>query len=111
MEAKDWDGLVEWLLAKVEALRGAGAEFAAIGANTPHVVFERVQARSPLPLRSIVEATRAEGGAARRAAARAPRDALHNASRISSPAIVPRRAAWRSSSLRPGSSSSSTIGS
>lgn len=60
MEARDLDGLVEWLLAKVEALRGAGAELAAIGANTPHVVFERVQACSPLPLRSIVEATRAE---------------------------------------------------
>jgi aspartate racemase len=60
MEAKDWDGLVGWLLGKIEALRAAGADFAAITANTPHVVFERVQARSPLPLRSIVEATRRE---------------------------------------------------
>ncbi len=60
MEARDLDGLVEWLLTKIEALRGAGAELAAIGSNTPHVVFERVQALSPLPLRSIVEATRAE---------------------------------------------------
>jgi aspartate racemase len=60
MEAKNWDGLVAWLLAKIEALRAAGADFAAITANTPHVVFERVQARSPLPLRSIVEATRRE---------------------------------------------------
>ncbi|HEX9307716.1 MAG TPA: amino acid racemase [Anaeromyxobacter sp.] len=57
MAARDWDGLVAWLLAKIEALRAAGADFGAIGANTPHVVFERVQARSPLPLRSIVEAT------------------------------------------------------
>lgn len=55
--AKDWDGLVAWLLAKLDALAAAGAEFAAITANTPHVVFDAVQARSPLPLRSIVEAT------------------------------------------------------
>ncbi len=60
MEARDWDGLCSWLLTRIEALRGAGAECAAIGANTPHVVFDRVRARSPLPLRSIVEATRGE---------------------------------------------------
>jgi aspartate racemase len=60
VSAKDWDGLAGWLLAKIEALRGAGADFAAISANTPHVVFDRVKARSPLPLRSIVEATRDE---------------------------------------------------
>jgi aspartate racemase len=58
--AKEWDGVVSWLLAKIEALRSAGAELAAITANTPHVVFDRVRARSPLPLRSIVEATRRE---------------------------------------------------
>lgn len=60
VEAQDWGSLVEWLLAKLEALRRAGADFAAIGANTPHVVFDRVRAASPLPLRSIVEATRDE---------------------------------------------------
>jgi aspartate racemase len=60
MEAQDWDGLAAWLLAKIEALRAAGADFAAITANTPHVVFDRVQARSPIPLRSIVAATRRE---------------------------------------------------
>jgi aspartate racemase len=60
MEAQDWDGLVAWLVGKIEALRAAGADLAAITANTPHVVFDRVLARSPLPLRSIVEATRAE---------------------------------------------------
>jgi aspartate racemase len=60
VEARDWDGLVAWLLGKIEALRAAGADFAAITANTPHAVFDRVQARSPLPLLSIVEATRRE---------------------------------------------------
>jgi aspartate racemase len=60
LTAQDLEGVVEWLLAKLAGLKAAGAELGAITANTPHVVFDRVQARSPLPLRSIVEATRAE---------------------------------------------------
>ena len=56
MEEKRWDALTEWLLHKIEALHRAGAEFAAIGSNSPHAVFEDVQRRSPLPLVSIVEA-------------------------------------------------------
>jgi aspartate racemase len=57
LEAKAPDKLVEWLLARVGALYRAGAEFAAIASNTPHVVFDEVARRSPLPLISIVEAT------------------------------------------------------
>lgn len=57
LEAKDLDKLVEWLLARVDALQRAGAEFAAIASNTPHVVFDELARRSPLPLISIVEAT------------------------------------------------------
>lgn len=57
MEEKRWGALTEWLLHKIEALRQAGAEFAAIGSNSPHVVFDDVKAGSPLPLLSIVEAT------------------------------------------------------
>lgn len=56
LEAKDLDKLVEWLLARVDALQRAGAEFAAIASNTPHVVFDELARRSPLPLISIVEA-------------------------------------------------------
>lgn len=52
-----WDGLAQWLVEKVVALKNAGANFAVISANTPHIVFDRVQAQSPLPLISIVEAT------------------------------------------------------
>ena len=37
-----------------------GAELAAICSNSPHVVFDEVQRRSPLPLVSIVEAARDE---------------------------------------------------
>jgi aspartate racemase len=57
VEAKALDRLVVWLLDKIDALRRAGADFAVIASNTPHVVFEEVERRSPLPLISIVEAT------------------------------------------------------
>ena len=54
---EDWDGLSEWLLGKISCLHKAGAEFAAIASNTPHVVFDIVNSNSPLPLLSIVEMT------------------------------------------------------
>jgi len=57
METSHWDDLIEWLLERVRALQSAGADFAAIGANTPHIVFDEVQARSPIPVLSIVEET------------------------------------------------------
>jgi aspartate racemase len=57
LEKKDRDRLVEWLSEKVAALQRAGAEFAAIGSNTPHAVFHQVRARSPIPMLSIVEET------------------------------------------------------
>ena len=58
VDRRDWDGTAAMLVAKVRALAAAGADFAAISANTPHVVFDRVAAASPIPLLSIVEATR-----------------------------------------------------
>jgi aspartate racemase len=57
LEAKTPDKLVEWLLARVGALQRAGAEFAVIASNTPHMVFDEVLKRSPLPMLSIVDAT------------------------------------------------------
>jgi len=58
--AGKYDELTEYLLRAIESLAGAGADFAALSANTPHIVFDRLQARSPLPLVSIVEAARDE---------------------------------------------------
>ena len=52
---RDRPGLVEYLLASLERLAGARADFVAITANTAHVVFDELAARSPLPLLSIVE--------------------------------------------------------
>lgn len=54
---RDWERLTAWLVEKVGSLHRAGAEFAVIGSNTPHIVFDGVRARSPIPLLSIVEAT------------------------------------------------------
>lgn len=38
-------------------LANAGADFGALGSNTPHMIFDELRARSPIPLLSIVEAT------------------------------------------------------
>ncbi|MCB2187128.1 MAG: amino acid racemase [Deltaproteobacteria bacterium] len=60
MDSGRWDELVDWLVAKLGFLQRAGADFAAIASNSPHLVFDQVARRSPLPLISIVEAARAQ---------------------------------------------------
>ena len=55
MEQKEYDKVVELLSEKIAALEKAGANFAAITANTPHLLFDRLNATSPIPLISIVE--------------------------------------------------------
>lgn len=52
-----WEELIHMLLHAIENLRKGGADFAAILANTPHIVFDEVEKRSVLPLISIVKAT------------------------------------------------------
>jgi aspartate racemase len=52
--------VVELLVAELDRLASAGVGCAAIAANSPHIVFDELQRRSPLPLVSIVEATAAE---------------------------------------------------
>lgn len=49
--------LARYLLDSVEALARGGAELALFAANTPHLVFDDVAARAPIPLVSIVAAT------------------------------------------------------
>lgn len=56
VEKGDCSGLVAFLLAEVVVLARAGADVALLAANTPHVVFEDLQQRSPIPLLSIVRA-------------------------------------------------------
>lgn len=56
-DISDENAVAEWLLGGLRALHRAGADFALISANTPHIVFERLRPLSPLPLLSIVEET------------------------------------------------------
>ena len=51
----DRNGLVEYLSASIDRLARAGADFVAMTANTPHIVFDELAARSAVPLLSIVE--------------------------------------------------------
>src|SRR5262249_24760605 len=51
----DRPALVEYLAASLARLGAAGVDFAAMTANTPHIVFDELAARSPVPLVSIVE--------------------------------------------------------
>jgi aspartate racemase len=53
---KDRPALIEYLLASLNRLAAAGADFAAMAANTPHVVIDDLDPRSPIPILSIVEA-------------------------------------------------------
>lgn len=55
--ANDLAGLASYLAAEIQKLADAGADFGLIAANTPHVVFDKVQAAVDIPLLSIVEAT------------------------------------------------------
>ena len=55
--AGDLAGLTDYLVEEIKKLAVAGADFGLISANTPHLVFDEVQRRSPIPLISIVEAT------------------------------------------------------
>lgn len=57
MREKKYDAAIDKIVEKAYSLKDAGAEFAAITANTPHMLFDEISKRSPLPLISIVEVT------------------------------------------------------
>ena len=57
LEGKRLQDLAEFFVVELQKLANAGADFALITANTPHIVFDDVERRSPLPLISIAEAT------------------------------------------------------
>ena len=60
MEKGNWPELSTKLVEACQSLSRAGAEFGLIAANTPHMVFDRVREKSPIPLLSIVEETSEE---------------------------------------------------
>ena len=55
--ANRFDKFADELTIEIERLARAGADFGALAANTPHIVFDELQRRSKIPLVSIVEAT------------------------------------------------------
>ena len=57
MGKEDWESIEEALLDGLKRLAAAGADFAVIATNTMHILFDKLEARSPIPLMSIVDAT------------------------------------------------------
>lgn len=51
-----FDEYVSYISDTIEAIAAAGAEFAIMAANSAHSAFDRVQANSPIPIISIVDA-------------------------------------------------------
>jgi aspartate racemase len=57
MNAGELYKVTSYLAGEFEKLQRAGVDFAALTANTAHIVFDELQQRTTLPLISIVEAT------------------------------------------------------
>jgi len=57
LDANDLAGLTSYISAAIDRLARANSNIALIAANTPHLVFDEVVSRSPIPLISIVEST------------------------------------------------------
>lgn len=55
-----YDELTDYLMQAINNLIKSGADFVALSANTPHIVFDRLKEQSTVPLVSIVEAARDE---------------------------------------------------
>ncbi len=58
-EINDWKGVAAILLQALNRLKRAGAEFAAILANTPHNAYDLIRDESALPIVTIMDATAA----------------------------------------------------
>lgn len=57
LEEGKFDEVTDYLADAVKNLARAGAEVAALTANTSHIVFDRLATLSPIPLVSIIDAT------------------------------------------------------
>ena len=57
VESGKWEAVIALLSYKCELLRRCGAEVGAMASNTPHAVFDAIQAKTDLPLVSIVGVT------------------------------------------------------
>lgn len=55
VEKQDWKNFTGLFVNSIRRLHDAGAEFAAISANTAHIVFDEIQAQAPIPVIGIVD--------------------------------------------------------
>jgi aspartate racemase len=56
IEANQLGQLADYLLGELRRLADAGTDFALLASNTPHLIFDELERRSPLPLLSIIGA-------------------------------------------------------
>ena len=57
IERDEFGKITDYLVGEIQKLAAGGADCGLLSANTPHVVFDEISQRSPIPLVSIVEAT------------------------------------------------------
>ncbi len=57
MESGQWDAIAAALAGGLQRLHAAGAEIGIIATNTMHLLFDRLERDSPIPLLSIVDST------------------------------------------------------
>lgn len=57
IEREAYEQLTWYLYRCVQNLKKAGADFAVIASNTPHIVFDKLSRMSPIPLISIIDVT------------------------------------------------------
>ena len=74
--------LVEYLLGSLQQLERAGAAFALLASNTPHIVFGEVSTRSPLPFDQHCASDLRFREISRPKETRPFRHTLHHASRL-----------------------------
>ena len=55
--ANEMVAFTDRLAGEIERLARGGADFGVLASNTPHIVFDELRRRSPIPLISIVEST------------------------------------------------------
>ena len=57
LNRKDYNSAVDYIVEKMKLIKGAGADFAAMTANTPHLLFNDIQRKLDMTVISIVEPT------------------------------------------------------
>jgi len=60
IQAGDHTSLISYISSAVNSLKNAGADFAVLSSNTPHIAFDGIEKEAPLPMISIVKETAGE---------------------------------------------------